>query len=246
MGTVLQSALWRYTVWNDAPTPGGQLQNLRYARSDGGSVKPEALHRFQKVGFLIINVLLPWLAIRLGELAQSLESGVGQDGEHVLRRWPRSVSRWCLRSLAPRLATLHAVCNALSFLVFLRHGTFYTLGDRMLGIRLVHINPAAHRQVAFEFMNRVMIWNGLSEFLITVTPLVNLGRLRQTLTRRFFPKAALRAMEADAEYSCGICGTSPMTLPMRTDCGHVFCYFCIASEQMDHPGNVTCPSCKSR
>merc|ERR1711862_992101 len=95
-------------------------------------------------------------------------------------------------------------------------------------------------------MNRVMIWNGLSEFLMTVAPLVDLGRLRQRFTRRFFPTSALRAMEADAEFACGICGASPMSLPMRSDCGHVFCYFCIASEQMEHPKNVVCPACTSR
>ncbi|CAE7184017.1 Pex2 [Symbiodinium necroappetens] len=107
----------------------------------------------------------------------------------------------------------------------------------------VHIDPLARRQVAFEYMNRVMIWNGLSEFLLTVMPLVNVSRLRRSITRRLLPKASTHADAARAELCCGFCGASPMTVPTRTNCNHVFCYYCVASELMEQPKALACPHC---
>jgi len=247
---LLQALIWRYSIWMDAPTPGCQLQNLRHARADGGAVAPAPLRRGQKLALLALNALLPWLAVRLRGLALALEEAA-PDGEATGRvaapqRWARGAARWYLRNVASRLAAVHAVCTAVNFIIFLRHGLFCNLSDRLLGIRLVHIDPAAHRQVAFEYMNRVMVWNGLSEFLMTVVPLLNLANLWQAFARRLFPRAMLRTMGADAEHSCSLCGASPMTLPMRSDCGHVFCYFCIASEQMEQPQGATCPHCTKR
>jgi len=86
------------------------------------------------------------------------------------------------------------VCAAVHFLVFLQRGVFCSISDRLLGIRLVHIDPTAHRQPAFEYMNRVMLWNGLSEFLLTVVPLIDLAKVRQSLTRRLLPKAMLQSI----------------------------------------------------
>merc|ERR1740121_2743961 len=108
---------------------------------------------------------------------------------------------------------------------------------------MVHVDPTAHRQVALQYMNRVMIWNGLSEFLTTAMPLVNLARWRQTLSNRLLPKSMLRSMEAGAQTTCGFCGTASMAMAVRTDCGHSFCYFCLASELMENPKNLSCPHC---
>ncbi|CAK0789691.1 unnamed protein product, partial [Prorocentrum cordatum] len=100
-----------------------------------------------------------------------------------------AVARWLLRSVAPRAMAIYTVAAALNFAVFLRHGVFCALSDRLLGIRMVHIDPTARRQVAFEQMNRVMMWNGMRELLMTAVPLVDLSRVRRRLTRALFPEA---------------------------------------------------------
>mmetsp|Transcript_115229 Transcript_115229/g.366280 ORF Transcript_115229/g.366280 Transcript_115229/m.366280 type:complete len:309 (-) Transcript_115229:19-945(-) len=251
MDALLRGVLWRYSVWVDSPTPGGQMQNVVYSRAAHRGLLQKPLLRRQKLAFLLLNVAWPWLLIRLTGLAQTLQEGFatgegGWLGALARRSWAPSVARWYLHSFEPRATRLPAVCSALNFLLFLRSGVFSTLGDRLLGIRLVHIDPSAHRQLPMQYMNRVMIWNGLSEFLMTVTPLINLGRLRQTITRRLFPKAMLRSMDEGAVGTCGFCGVSPMTLPVVSDCGHHFCYFCLGSEQMKDPHNVACPRCSER
>mmetsp|Transcript_19963 Transcript_19963/g.46830 ORF Transcript_19963/g.46830 Transcript_19963/m.46830 type:complete len:290 (+) Transcript_19963:107-976(+) len=230
---LLGATLWRYTVWINEPTPGGRLQNVRHARlSAEGHVQP--LTRAQRIGFLALWVVLPWLAARVQDIWQRLD--VPED----------SPLPWFwkgFRRLLPRATAVHSILVVWNFLLFLRYGECSELRDRLLGIRMVHIDPVARRQVAFEYMNRVMIWNGLSEFLLTVMPLVNVSRLRRSIARRLLPKASTRADAARAELSCGFCGASPMTVPTRTNCNHVFCYYCVASELMEQPKALACPHC---
>merc|ERR1719428_772638 len=89
-----------------------------------------------------------------------------------------------------------------------------------------------------------MVWHGLAECLLTVVPLVNLGRLKTGLLRRIAPRwAQMRGTRATPTQQCGICSALPAMLPMRGDCGHVFCYFCIASERVEHPRGPACPQC---
>jgi len=234
---LLQTTLWRFTVWIDEPTPGGRLQNIRYARvNQEGRLQP--LSRLQRLGFLMLWVVLPWVCSRSEEVWKRIDA-------LEVPLLSRCV-RWLRERAVPRAAALHSVFAAVNFVLFLRHGTYSQLRDRLLGIRMVHIDPKARRQVAFEYMNRVMIWNGFSEFLLSVMPLVNLSRLRRTIMRRLLPKATSHMEAARADLYCGFCGSSPMMLPMRTNCEHVFCYYCVASELMEQPKALACPHCGDR
>lgn len=235
MEVLLQAMLWRYTVWIDQPTPGGRLQNLHYAavkRSSTGQMAVLPLSRLQKLGFLALWVVVPYLGRRIA-------------GRLQLERWAqnRPWLKSLVTSIVPRLVAVHSLLVALNFLVFLRFGTYSELRDRLLNIRLVHVDPTARRQVAFEYMNRVMIWNGLSEFLMTVLPLVNLSRLRRSMMRRLLPKSA---DHGNSVAPCGFCGSISPSLPMRTNCNHVFCYYCVASEFMENPKALPCPRCGER
>lgn len=241
---LLRAALWRYTIWIDAPTPGCQLQNLVYSQAQYSGSRPKPLRRSQKLAALFVSAFLPWLVSRARSLAELLDRNANERHHDTERGWSLALAQWYLRA-SERVMAAVTVCAAANFLAFLRWGQFATVSDRLLGIRLVHIDPAAHRQVAFEYMNRVMIWNALSEFLMTIVPLVDLARVRRAITRRLFPRALLKGMDADAERACGLCGASPITIPVRSDCGHIFCYFCLASEQMERPTQLACPRCST-
>eukprot|EP00928_Gymnodinium_smaydae_P022114 TRINITY_DN18670_c0_g1_i2.p1 TRINITY_DN18670_c0_g1~~TRINITY_DN18670_c0_g1_i2.p1 ORF type:complete len:317 (-),score=54.97 TRINITY_DN18670_c0_g1_i2:113-1063(-) len=238
---LLQAVLWRFTVWVDSPTPGAQLQNLQYARAGSSSVKVP-LTRKQKVGILFLAAGVPWLLQRTRRLAEILERASGVSGEGRLVSMLRVLVRWYLRSIVPAATAVYSASAAVNLLLFLRNGIFSTLGHRLLGVRMLHIDATAKRQVAFEYMNRVMIWNGLSEFLMTTLPLINLQQIRRSVVRRLFPKVASRSLP---EGACGFCGDLPANVPMRNKtCGHVFCYFCIASEKLERQGtSVACPQC---
>jgi len=241
LDALLQLVLWRYTLWVDLPTPGSKLQNLVHAQATSRGITPRPLLRTQKITFLLLTVVLPWLGVRLRRLMQlTADERMGSGYSRA-----QSLASWCQRHLEPRLVAAHAALAALNFVFFLRNGVFPTLSDRVLGIRLVHVNPTARRQVAFAYMNRVMLWNGLSEFLMTIVPVINIAQIRQSLSRRMFQKKSRSSDELGMPQSCALCSAFPVTLPMRSDCGHIFCYFCIASEQMDRPREVACPKCSS-
>jgi len=235
---LLRAFFWRLSVWVDGPTPGGRLQNVVHSRADatGAAFRPLAFS--QKASLFFITVLAPWLTARLHSLAQAFDRNGGNA---------QALAAWYLRRLEPRVQQAHGLCSLLNLLVFLRFGVFSAIVNRLLGIRLVHIDPSAKRQVALQYMNRVMMWNALSEFLITAMPQVNLVRLRQVLTRHLLPKSMVRSMEVVAEKQCGLCDSPNMTIPVRADCGHVFCYFCLASEKMEGSfgGELKCPWCSA-
>jgi peroxin-2 len=92
-------------------------------------------------------------------------------------------------------------------------------------------------------MNRVMMWNGISEFLMIVAPLVDLARLQSRVTKFLFPKYSAQALEDGADHTCGLCSASRMVLPVRTQCGHAFCYYCLSSEMLENPKGCRCPRC---
>lgn len=89
----LRAALWRFTIWEDAPTPGCRLQNLTYGHAASVGVTPSPLTRGQKVAFLAVSAVLPWLSLRLREAAELLESRSGANCAAGRRRavwacWP--------------------------------------------------------------------------------------------------------------------------------------------------------------
>lgn len=242
---ILRAIVWKYTIWEDSPTPGGRLQNLIFVPAASAGVTPLPLMRNQKLGFLVVTAFLPWLSIRLHEFAEHLQS-VGQRSN----TWLQGFARWCTRFVAPWLTRAHAVCTTINFIAFLHRGTFVSLSQRALGIRMMHIESAARRQTSLEYMNRVLVWNGVSEFLTTVLPLLDLTRVQRYATRRLLPRgrAGLDVGASDVKGSvCGFCGASPAGSPVRSDCGHQFCYFCLASELMEGVtnGGVACPTCSS-
>lgn len=248
----LKFLLWRFTVWLDRSTPGQSLQNLRYvqASTDGrGPSRLPSLSKLQKLGFLGLWVVTPWLLHRSEGFAQFISdypSG-GNEGQFgILRISFIQLSRWYLRRFLPFLGKVYTALTVANFIAFLRYGVFSDLRDRVLGVRLVHRDVFARRQVAFEYMNRVMIWNGISEFLMTVMPLVDLSRVRRSIVRHCMPKALQLAIESNAEHRCGFCGTDQITHPMRASCGHVLCYYCLANELMQDKDATNCPHCSIR
>lgn len=53
-----------------------------------------------------------------------------------------------------------------------------TLVERFIGARLVYRQPSMSRLVSFEYLNRQLVWQELSEFLLFLLPLVNVTKVR--------------------------------------------------------------------
>jgi peroxin-2 len=57
--------------------------------------------------------------------------------------------------------------------------------ERLLRARLVYKQPSVSRMVSFEYLNRQLVWQELSDFLLFLLPLVNVARVKRAMLRAF-------------------------------------------------------------
>lgn len=138
------------------------------------------------------------------------------------------------------------LASLVNFLVFLRKGRHPVLAERVAGARAVSSKANATRDITYQYMNRELLWHGFAEFLIFLLPLIDVRKVRTTLYSAVFGgegSGVDGAGDGDAVWrQCGLCGEWP-TLPHRTGCRHVFCYYCIKSHSSDGGGAASCPTC---
>ena len=66
-----------------------------------------------------------------------------------------------------------------------------SLLERVLRMRLVYRQPAMARALSFEYLNRQLVWHELSELLLFLLPLVNVGAVKRFVRKRLAaPEAA--------------------------------------------------------
>ena len=133
--------------------------------------------------------------------------------------------------------------NIVNFLVFLRKGRHPSLSERILGARAAFSRSPGARDVAFQYVNRELLWHGFAEFLIFLLPLVDMRRAKAALGYFLSGPAAVKEEGAGsgAGQECGFCGEWP-TMPHAIGCPHVFCYYCVKSHAIAD-GYLTCPQC---
>ena len=217
MKLVLEGALFGFSfLGKDEPrvSPGQRLQNVCYE----GATK----RRLLVLGLL--NVVLPYAASKFR--SHQLEHRWSEADD-----WRQTAER--------RFGQLEAavkVATVVNFLLFLFRGRYPSLSDRIAGLKLRLLEPELRgRSVAFDFMNRQLVWKGLTDFLLFFAPLISLSRL-QIAFRTSNP--SLKPNE------CGICGTIPANLPHgASECRHKSCYFCIAQKIEEAQGSFPCPKC---
>ncbi|KAF7543975.1 hypothetical protein G7046_g9887 [Stylonectria norvegica] len=88
-----------------------------------------------------------------------------------------------LSRVTSALSTVHSTAACVSFLIFLLHGRYRTLLDRILRMRLAPPTSQVSREVSFEYLNRQLVWHAFTEFLLFVLPLIGINRWRRWLSR---------------------------------------------------------------
>lgn len=169
----LRAVLFKLSVWDNDATYGAALQNLKYsdARRHGAVLSPPT--RVQKIlyGLITVGGRYGWEKWENWLIDQ--DNGYDPPTPLVRR----------LGALTSKLTSAHSVAAFVSFLVFLLHGRYRTLLDRILGLRLVPPTSQVSREVSFEYLNRQLVWHAFTEFLLFVLPLVGINRWRRWLSR---------------------------------------------------------------
>ncbi|GAA5854901.1 hypothetical protein JCM3766R1_002304 [Sporobolomyces carnicolor] len=195
----------------DASTYGSRLQNLTYrneAAYQGRGTKTAIDSRLtlvQKSLYTLLVVVVPYVSTRVSELVYSsswsdeplprtwlslvdprrflpfFSSSSEEERIEWKREWKRTVVE--LVRASEHIANLLTLSN---LLVFLYNGTYRSLIDRILRMRLVYAaeGTAGTPNVSFEFLNRQLVWEAFTEFLLFLMPLINLRRLKLRLMKR--------------------------------------------------------------
>ncbi|PSR88814.1 Pex12 amino terminal region-domain-containing protein [Coniella lustricola] len=184
---LLRAVLFKLTVWDHNATYGAALQNLRYtdARHQGPVAVPPSRTQKTLYGLVTVGGRYAWAR---------LEGWLLHQDDTFDEPHPRITS---LKRLASAAESVHAAAAFMSFLVFLLHGRYRTLLDRILRMRLAPPTSQVSREVSFEYLNRQLVWHAFTEFLLFVLPLIGINKWRRWLTRTW--RKTKRAVLSDAE-----------------------------------------------
>lgn len=191
----LRAVLFKLTVWDNDATYGAALQNLRFtdARHEGPVLAPAT--RVQKALYGVVTVGGRYAWTRLEDWLIQQDNGFDEPDPKVKR----------LKRLTTVAENLHTGAAFVSFLVFLLHGRYRTLLDRILRMRLAPPTSQVSREVSFEYLNRQLVWHAFTEFLLFVLPLIGINKWRRWLARtwRKTKKAISNSADADLDEKKG-------------------------------------------
>ncbi|KAI1739229.1 Pex12 amino terminal region-domain-containing protein [Xylaria scruposa] len=204
----LRAILFKLTVWDHDATYGAALQNLKYtdARREGPVLTPPSRWQKSLYGLMTVAGKYGWTKWENWLLDQ--DNGYDEPSPLVRR----------LSGLTTRITTVHSMAAFVSFLVFLLHGRYRTILDRVLRMRLAPPTSQVNREVSFEYLNRQLVWHAFTEFLLFVLPLVGINRWRRWLSRTWRKTKELIHVESEGhagekkgefaflpERTCAIC-----------------------------------------
>ena len=252
---VLQLLIYRVTVGRSGSTYGLALQNLRYTDTKGKTIGSG------RKKLLLALIVGSYLYEKLTSYLYSVDETPLRDTTLVDRvvNFVKSHKNTVLSTVDRTLK----LANLVNFTLFLVDGRYSTVSNRIFGITLAPVVTDLLRfngnNVNFEFQNRQLVWNVMTEFLVFTLPLLQLGRVRAWFAKRTRgekpadrgPYAALRASECaichEQNVQAAIAGSKPassgtVTNACVTSCGHIYCYVCIAT-RFNMAGDHACLRC---
>jgi len=278
---LLNLLIFKLTIWKSGSSYGSSLQNLKLTDSRTGKIIG-----LNKKGILLAALVGTYLYKKLETALYQINEITGQDDEESTSLFQRlkHVILNNRTAILTRIDNTLKTVNLLNFTVFLINGKYPSILHRLLGIietpiisDLLKFNGS---NVNYEFQNRQLVWNVMTEFLVFLLPLLQLRKISK-FTKKLYHRAngpntiEFELGNNDAKQltpytnlpvlECAICHynnhqaaqsggrvfttAGPVTNPCITNCGHVYCYVCIATQfnVMKSSGDdVPCLRCGSK
>ncbi|KAK9467703.1 Pex12 amino terminal region-domain-containing protein [Lipomyces arxii] len=263
LALLLKALLWKTTVWDNSASYGGLLQNIRMIDARRGKLNKGVLDnpiRIQKLAFGFLTVFGSYI---IQKLREHMELG-GWNSETI--RWKKVAY-----ALFDKAEKLYSALDLVNLLIFLYDGKYPSLIFRACRIRLISSSRSLSREVSFEFLNRQLVWDEFTKFLLFVLPIIHLPRLKRRFDRLITAKTS-KSSEAVGqlaflpESTCAICyhqdsrvggvpgadatqsigmGENDITNPYAAvECGHIYCYVCLITQIEEQEGEGwTCLRC---
>lgn len=258
---LLNLVVFRLTVWKKGTSYGLGLQNLQLSNFKNGKIIG-----YSKRTALLAVIIGDYLFTKFQSYLYSVDEADVAVAEKSSFALLGTVKRLILTNRTKILTSVSSslrVLNLVNFTLFLISGRYSTLIHRVLGISLTPVVSDLLKfngsNVNFEFQNRQLVWNTMTEFLVFILPLLQLKKLRRMSSKMLLPyrKKAKKSQDEEtfsSAYSnlpisqCAICHNNsekrarslgktpsslssfPITNPHVTNCGHIYCYICIATK----------------
>ena len=238
----LDMAIFGSTVLRNRPTPGMRLNHLMFSEATSVS----RVSRRKRVAYVLGSILIRWSWSKL----------LDRSANEMWSEAPRGSWQRYVATIIRRTETFVSVFTLANMIFFLRYGTFRSVFERILGIRMVPVDERAQNPMQFSNQNMQLLSTALTEMMFFVVPLVNWGQLRRfaMLVARFVARWGRRLFllvlarvtgrteeikDADSRRRrrredirtarCAACDVGTVCMPYRASCGHVYCYTCICS-----------------
>lgn len=261
--------LWFFSIRVNSPTPGMNLQNLRYRNENVFSNYPHLAgvttlpnfdqpSRTQRMGLLLFDILFPLIWNRLKDYA--IDKGWANSEEHE--------NKWYLLELIDKAFRISSLLN---YITFLYDGRYRSMVERILQLRLVYQKAEGIRNVSFDFINQQLLFEGITDTLMVILPLLDWSYYRRRLGNFFnkifkffydklFSKLLARVFQSQliplflksnndiihvkVSSACVFCGSDPAVMPhIAYPCEHVYCYYCMKSNFFEEDEECVCVSC---
>ncbi|OBA20490.1 hypothetical protein METBIDRAFT_43498 [Metschnikowia bicuspidata var. bicuspidata NRRL YB-4993] len=267
---ILKLVIFKLTTLKTGSSYGFKLQNLKLSQKDSGRVIGNHMRYI-----LLATILGEYIVKKVQSYIFSLEK-LSYRPQTLIERVKNALYPYKTNIIKASGDTIQ-VLELLNFVSFLVFGRYPNLIYRALGITVTPIVADLLKfngsNVNFEFQNRQLIWNVMTEFLVFILPLLQFRKLMRML-RSFLPKKgnghrfhgysespittnftslpiSQCAMCIETTEARGIKAASTViTNPCVTNCNHIFCYICLATRlNAIENGNERaegCPRCRLR
>lgn len=268
---ILKLAVFRLTTFKTGSSYGLKLQNLKLTNLKTGGIvgnKTRAL--------LLAAIIGEYLFKKLESYIYAIEDSAHRGGKSLVGRLKTILIKNRTEILSKTNDTLKLL-NLANFLLFLVQGRYPSVLHRVLGISMTPIIADLLKfngdNVNFEFQNRQLVWNVMTEFLVFTLPLLQLRKwsrmAKSVIPYRKSTNAYLTTSETPIQTpftqlpisQCAICkevveitgikaASTYVTNACITNCGHIYCYVCISTRfnaiENGSEGAEGCPRCRMK
>jgi len=245
--------IYRFSVLESKPTYGCKLQNLKYRNEFFHSSKKSMfngnsdLSKEQKLMYFVLKVLSPYLYEKLNDYMTNNGWSEYSNKNPKKKFW----------KLFQSLEKIYKLSSLLNFYSFLYNGKYTSIIDRLLKIRLVYDNENSNRIISNDYLSFQLVWFVLTNFLLFILPFLNIKGIKNYFKGLLNMKKINKYRDLPFN-QCAICKENnndvdalyPIHIPYITNCGHIYCYYCIKSEMINSTGNekksmYMCPRCSA-
>ena len=225
----------RVSIWPYQATYGQKLQNLTYrdeskhssllsrffvsAPFSGG--RYVGLSKWKLLAFGILSIGGRYFLERI-----NLFCGEKNWGDEEDSSWKRKF--WVALQWIEKITKL---IDFFYLILFLYNGRYLSLLENFFQMRLLPAYRSLPRQISFELMNRQLVWQSFTDFLLFLLPLLNFNSIKKIFTK-ITGSGSLKNLKPG---SCPICLSTVNTPFVSETCEHVYCYYCLRSALIDDP-----------